>query len=134
MTSRNLAIADIVIASFPDHQPPGREQQGSRPAIVVGFPAKVQPPRYPVVLVVPITSDKGQLWATKSPRLYPKLKAGTGNLPNDSIILLDQIRALDESRLGRYLGKLTPEMFQPIKEAVLDILEANERLEDEPEA
>jgi mRNA interferase MazF len=92
--NRGLVIADIVIASFPDHQPPGHEQQGFRPAIVIGLPAQVQSPRYPVLLVVPITSDRGEFWVEKAPKLYPRLKAGAGNLPKDSIALLDQVRSL----------------------------------------
>ncbi len=37
MTARSLKIGDIVTVSFPQQNPQGREQEGYRPAIVVGF-------------------------------------------------------------------------------------------------
>jgi hypothetical protein len=41
----------------------------------LGLPARVQSPRYPVLLVVPISSDRGEFWVEKAPKLYPRLKA-----------------------------------------------------------
>ena len=38
MTSRPLRFGDVVTASFPEQTSQGREQEGYRPAIVVGFP------------------------------------------------------------------------------------------------
>ncbi|MBD0392829.1 MAG: type II toxin-antitoxin system PemK/MazF family toxin, partial [Microcoleus sp. C1-bin4] len=42
------------------------------------------------------------------------LRAGVGNLTADSIVLLDQVRAVDIRRVLRYLGSLTAEEYQPI--------------------
>ena len=38
MKTRSLQIGDVLTASFPEQTPQGREQEGYRPAIVVGFP------------------------------------------------------------------------------------------------
>ncbi|MBC7542388.1 MAG: type II toxin-antitoxin system PemK/MazF family toxin [Candidatus Sericytochromatia bacterium] len=60
---------------MPTHDPAGHEQQGIRPAVVVGIP--VPPVRYPMVMVVPLTSKTGG-WQTANPTLYPVLQAGSG--------------------------------------------------------
>jgi len=54
-----LQPGDVVIALFPEHVPAGHEQRGVRPAIVLGFPEKLGQPRFPVVLVAPLTTDRG---------------------------------------------------------------------------
>ncbi len=109
-----LEVGDVIIGDFPAQVPPGREQQGYRPAVVVGLPEALGTPRYPVLPVVPLTTDRGQQWASASPDLYPRLAAGVGNLPQASIVLLDQVRSLDSNRLRRYIGTLSPEEYQPI--------------------
>ena len=38
MTTRPLKIGNVITARFPEQKPQGREQQGYRPAIVVGVP------------------------------------------------------------------------------------------------
>ena len=42
MTTRPLKIGDVVTARFPEQNPQGREQEGYRPAIVVGLPSRLQ--------------------------------------------------------------------------------------------
>jgi len=69
--------------------------------------------RFELVIVVPITRQSGD-WTTQNPILYPSLQAGMGNLTADSIVLLDQVRAVDIRRVLRYLGSLTAEEYQPI--------------------
>jgi mRNA interferase MazF len=51
MTTRSLKIRDIITARFPEQQPQGREQEGYRPAIVVGFPNILGTPRFQVIIV-----------------------------------------------------------------------------------
>jgi mRNA interferase MazF len=41
MTNRSLQFGDIVTVRFPTQNPQGREQEGYRPAIVVGFPNRL---------------------------------------------------------------------------------------------
>lgn len=117
-----LAVGDVIISVLPAQVPPGREQQGYRPVIVVGLPGTLGTPRYPVLVVAPLTTDRGQQWAIASPNLYPRLAVGNGNLPQASIVLLDQVRSLDSNRLGRYIGALTPEQYQPISDGLKRML------------
>ncbi len=76
MSILSLQIGDIVTARFPQQNPQAHEQEGQRPAIVVGLPNRIGNPRFPLVILVPITSDRGQAWANDSPDLYPKFTAG----------------------------------------------------------
>ncbi len=120
--SDKLALGDVIITAFPEHTPPGREQQGYRPAVVVGLPEALGTPRYSVLFVVPMTTDRGQGWATASPDLYPRLEAGVGNLPKASILLLDQACSLDYQRVRRRLGTLSSKEYQPISEGLKKML------------
>jgi mRNA interferase MazF len=113
-SNRRLARGDIVIVRLPLHQPPGREQEGARPA-VVGLPGMIGPTRFPTVVLSPLTTDRGQPWAVQSPDLYPRLVAGAAGLPRASLMLLDQTRALGMARLVSYLGSLSSGEFAPIQ-------------------
>jgi mRNA interferase MazF len=114
MTQRSLQFGDIVTAIFPEQMPQGREQQGYRPAIVVAIPDLLDIPRFPLVVVIPLTTDRGQKWAIASSNLYPRFSAGVAGLRSPSIALLDQVRALDVSRVTAYRGSLSFEEYQPI--------------------
>jgi mRNA interferase MazF len=102
MTTRSLQFGDIVTARFPQQNPQGREQEGYRPAIVVGFPNRLGIPRFSLIVVIPMTTDRGQTWAITSPDLYPRFAAGVAGLSSPSIALLDQVRVLDVNRLIDY--------------------------------
>ena len=115
-----LKTRDMVIVDFPIQVPQGHEQEGRRPALIIGIPKN---PRFGAVVIVPLTRDTGQTWATKNPNLYPKLPSGTGGLPQASIVMLDQIRCLDLKRVGRQVAQLTPEEYAPILEGLQSILE-----------
>lgn len=101
-------------ARFPVHNPHGHEQEGYRPAVVVGLPERLGPPRFKMVLVAPLTTDRGGAWSKSA--LYPRLAAGIGGLPNDSLVLLEQTRALGTDRMARYLGQLTEAQYGPVKQ------------------
>ena len=110
MTERILQIGDVVTAKFPNQLPSGREQEGFRPAIIVGLPSRLGKLRFPLVLVVPMTTDRGQEWAVNSPDLYMQFSAGVAGLKSPSIALLDQMRAIDVSRIVAYRGSLTSDI------------------------
>lgn len=114
MSILSLQIGDIVTARFPQQNPQAHEQEGHRPAIVVGLPDRLGSPRFSLVILVPITSDRGQVWANDSPDLHPKFPAVTAGLRQPSIALLDQIRVLDVTRITEYWDRLTPEEYEPI--------------------
>ncbi len=66
------------------------------------------------VIVAPITS--GSLG-----KVYPfevHLIAGEGGLSKESKVLLDQIRAVDKSRLSKHIGALTPERMEEVNRAI----------------
>ena len=106
-------------ARFPAQDPQGREQEGYRPAVIVGLPELLGRPRFNMVLVVPLTTDRQESWSRSA--LYPRLGAGIGGLPKDSVVLLEQTRALDTGRMARYLGQLSSEQFAPIKQGLARI-------------
>ena len=118
MTILSLEFGDVVTANFPKHTPKGHEQEGYRPAIVVGFPQQLGIPRFSSVILIPITTDRGQEWATNSPDLYPRFPTGTAGLRQPSIALLEQIRFLDLIGIMEYWGRLTPEEYQPIFQGI----------------
>jgi len=109
-----LQFGDLVTAQFPKQNPQGREQEGYRPAIVVGFPNRLGIPRFYLIAVIAMTTDKSQAWAIASPDLYPRFATGVAGLKSPSIALLDQIRVLDINRIVNYRGSLTPEQYEPI--------------------
>lgn len=123
MTELILQIGDVVTAKFPSQNPSGREQEGYRPAIVVGIPSRLGKLRFPLVFVVPMTTDRGQEWATNSPDLYVRFSAGVAGLKSPSIALLDQVRAIDISRIVAYRGSLTPQQYIAIAETLQKIME-----------
>jgi mRNA interferase MazF len=114
MTTTSLEFGDIVTARFPEQNPQGREQQGYRPGVVVGFPNRIGIPRFSLVVVVPMTTDRGQSWALASPDLYPRFPAGVAGLRSPSIALLDQVRVIDVNRIVAYRGSLTPDHYELI--------------------
>ncbi len=115
---RRLKIGDMVSARFPGHNPRGREQEGFRPAVVVGMPELLGTPRFAVLLLAPMTSDKGYRWVEQAPTLYPRYPVGTAGLRSDSICLVDQVRSMSTERIDRYHGSLTTEQYRPIREAL----------------
>ncbi len=120
MTNAALKPGDVVLIALPLHDPKGHEQEGKRPAIVAGIPQG--PLRYPVVIAVPLTTQGGP-WAKKNPNLYWYLPAGAGGIPQASIVLLDQVRALDVRRVNTYLGSLEPEIFTSIRNNLFQLFD-----------
>ncbi|MEF2279083.1 type II toxin-antitoxin system PemK/MazF family toxin [Deinococcus sp. YIM 134068] len=117
MTAPALTLGAVFVADFPEHDPGGHEQEGPRPAVLVGLPTNAGRPRFPVLMLAPVTTFREQSWVA-APDLYPVLSAGSGGLRVPSVVLIDQTRALDASRVARYLGALTPEEYAPIHAAV----------------
>ncbi|MCA6519562.1 MAG: type II toxin-antitoxin system PemK/MazF family toxin [Pseudanabaena sp. M110S1SP2A07QC] len=123
MTAHILQIGDVITAKFPTQNPSGREQEGYSPAIVVGIPSRLGKLRFPLVLVIPMTTDRGQEWADINPNLYVRFSAGVANLKSPSIALLDQVRAIDVSRIVAYRGSLTPQQYEAIAESLQKIID-----------
>jgi mRNA interferase MazF len=103
----DLKPGDILLISLPEHSPKGHEQEGERPVIVVAVPKFV---RYPVVIVVPLTTKDGS-WVNNNPYLYRRIPKNASGLPKDSIALIDQIRAVDVHRIISFYGSLDKSIF-----------------------
>lgn len=117
-SDEDLAICDVISVLFPAHDPGGHEQEGYRPAVIVGQPERVGTPRFPLFIIAPMTTDRGQEWAEQSSGLYPRFRKGTANLRASSICLVDQVRALGPERIRGYRGTLGEEEYQPIREGL----------------
>lgn len=104
-------LGDVVAAAFPVRQPRGHEQEGMRPSVVVGLPDRLGVERFPMLVVVPFTTFKNQLWVMSAPALYPRFTAGAGGLKMASVALLDQVVAIDATRIRSIQGKLEAEQY-----------------------
>ena len=77
----------------------GQEQRGTRPCVVVSDGVAAQHQRFPVLVVVPLTST------VLAGPFYPALDASdTSGLRNRSYALLDQLRTIDKQRVVRAYG------------------------------
>lgn len=96
----------------------GTEPGKTRPVLVIqtNFLNKVS---HPSTLICPITTkvQKG------SEILRVHLKKGVANLSQDSDVMIDQIRAIDNQRLTKKLGSLTTETSNLIKENLSIVLD-----------
>jgi mRNA interferase MazF len=120
MAVEAVAAGDIFLIALLVHDPKGHEQEGVRPAVVVGVPQG--PVLYPVVIVVPLTTRSGP-WAKQNPNLYQPLPPGAGGIPRASIVLIDQVRAVDVRRVKAYLGTLEEKTFEPIRSSLCELFQ-----------
>ncbi|GIK71944.1 MAG: mRNA interferase [Chloroflexota bacterium] len=89
----------------------GSEQGKVRPALVIQNDIGN---RYsPTVIVAAITSGSRVHFDVNVP-----IKAPEGGLTNDSVVLLNQIRTVDKSRLGRYWGRVSAQTMEQVDEAI----------------
>ena len=89
----------------------GSEQGKTRPALVIQNDVGNQ--YSPTVIVAPITSREEAAF-----RVNVAMKAPEGGLSNNSVILLNQIRTVDKTRLSRYWGRAKPETMRQVDEAI----------------
>jgi mRNA interferase MazF len=92
----------------------GHEQGRSRPCVVVQNDAGNR--FSSMTIVLPLT-DAAHIGGP-SP-IYVPVQKGDGGIRKDSIVLCDQIRAVDQLRLGRIFGILAPETMQRVDRALL---------------
>jgi len=92
----------------------GAEIKKSRPAVIIQN--DIANRWSPITIVAAISSkfDDGRTYPTQV-----VVEAGEGGLRVDSVILLNQIRSVDTSRLVRRLGVLRTETLKKIDRALL---------------
>ena len=94
----------------------GREQAGLRPVLVLSH--DVFNERSGTVIAVAITS---QTQAAGPPlTLEPK----SGNLPKRSWVKISQIRTLSDERIGKKIGRISPEELDQVNEFLNEIIGA----------
>ena len=91
----------------------GSEQGGIRPIVVLQN--DVGNKYSPTVIAAATTS---RLTKAKLPT-HIELTKDTTPLPKDSVVLLEQIRTIDKSRIKEKIGELSPELMQQINNALL---------------
>lgn len=90
----------------------GSEQGGTRPVLVIQNDIGNQ--YSPTTIVAAITS---QISKAKLPT-HVELQASPGGLEKDSVILLEQIRTIDKSRLLQKVTSLSEELMLKVNQAV----------------
>lgn len=90
----------------------GSEQGGIRPVMIVQN--DIGNKYSPTVIVVPFTS---QITKAKLPT-HVEVEAGQFGLTKDSVVLCEQIRTVDKSRLKEKLGEVSDEVISKIEEAI----------------
>ena len=91
----------------------GSEQGGIRPIVVLQN--DIGNKYSPTIIVAAITS---QINKAKIPT-HIELPSQAFNLPKDSVVLLEQIRTIDKTRLKQKISKLNTEKMQEINRAIL---------------
>ena len=104
----DILRGDIFYADLSPSQ--GSEQGGLRPVIILQN--NVGNKHAPTTIVAPITSRLGK----KS--LPTHITFNGCGLPKDSVILMEQIRTIDKSRLKQKMGCLTNEKWEVVNEAI----------------
>lgn len=101
---------DIIVANFEPVK--GSEQGGIRPALVVQN--NVSNDYSPTTIIVPITSKKQfKTYVTNVPILSKESK-----LKRDSLILCNQIRTIDKSRISKRICSLNPYLMFQVDTAI----------------
>lgn len=91
----------------------GHEQGGRRPVLVIQNDIGNQ--FSPVTIVAPLTT-------AFSSRVYPtevRVAAGTGGLPEASSVLLNQIKAIDKTRLETRIGQFAARVMRDVDKAIM---------------
>lgn len=90
----------------------GSEQGGKRPVLIIQNDLGNR--FSPTVIILPLTSQTGKHPLRTHVPLVPPL----GGVTKPSIILCEQVRTVEKSRLLRFLGKLTKEKMALVEQAL----------------
>lgn len=103
----------------------GSEQGGVRPVLIIQN--DVGNHFSPTVIAAPITSRRKNRWMPT----HVFLPISTDGLRNDSIVLLEQVRTIDRSRLGDYIGRLDETAMEAVDTALAISIGIKEKAEME---
>lgn len=96
----------------------GTESGKTRPVIIIQTNL-LNKAQHPSTIICPVTTNVQK----KSDILRVHLKKGIGNLQEESDIMIDQIRAIDNKRLIKKIGIIPFEIIEKIKENISIILD-----------
>jgi mRNA interferase MazF len=96
----------------------GTEAGKTRPVLVIQTNLLNQIP-HPSTIICPITTNVKK----DSEILRIHLKKGEANLQQDSDVMIDQIRAIDNNRLIRKVGDLPEKLVDRLKENLMIIID-----------
>ena len=104
MTSKG----DVYLVNFP----PGLEgeQRGTRPALIIQNDEGNQ--FSPTTIVAAMTSRQTGY------RFHVRVKAKDSGLDRDSTVMLEQVRTIAQSRLGRRIGRLPSDVMHEVDRAL----------------
>ena len=94
----------------------GSEQGKTRPIVIFQNPDLAR--FTSTALCIPLTSNLKRLGLPGT----CLIKQGDGGLPQDSVALAFQLRALDASRLGPRIGRISSSTVETLADAVLNAL------------
>ena len=121
MENYEIKKGDVYFASL--NPIVGSEQDGERPVVVVQ--KNLANKHSPTIIIVPITTVLKRM---ELPTHIPISK--NRFLKKDSMILVEQIRAIDKKRLKAYLGHLKPEQMKLVDNAIVNVFELKVKLEE----
>lgn len=123
MIKSDIKKGDIYYASL--NPVVGSEQKGERPVVVLQNDCGNK--YSPTVIVAPLTK------IIKKEKLPTHILIHSNEfLRYDSLILLEQIRVIDKSRIFAYLGKLSESQIQKMDMALINVFEIDiRRIESE---
>lgn len=115
----NIKRGDVVLCDL--NPVKGTEQAGIRPVIIVQIDrANTVSPH---TIIVPLTSKIRR--AILASHVF--IPAGIGGLSQDSVVLCEQIRVIDKSRITKILGHIEPGYLTQLENALSVILGLDKR-------
>ena len=105
---RAIKRGDLVYLNFDPIV--GSEQGGPRPAVVIQN--DIGNKHAPTVIIAPVTSKN------KKSNLPTHVKLTSQFLERNSMVLLEQVKTIDKSRIESYIGTLTAEEMKMIDKAL----------------
>lgn len=113
-----MARGDVWLVELPSSgNKPGREQIGTRPAVVVQTDSDEA--RLPTTIVVPMTSRQD---AERFPFTILIEPSNQNGISRRSILLVFQLRAIDKKRLNKKIGTLEPQYMQQMQNKIRELL------------
>src|SRR5690554_5825039 len=100
------------------HPQIGTEPRKTRPVLVIQTNLLNKLP-HPSTIVCPLTTNEKK----DAEILRVHLKKGTANLHQACVIMMDQIRAIDNKRLTKRLGVLPDELITLVKQNIKIVLD-----------